>query len=322
MKTKKIISILIIAIIAILMITTVLAPAQAVDTTSKVKVKWNANEGKIANSKVVTTNHYKGAKIAKLPKTPKKSGYVFSGWYTKKSGGTKITTATKIKSSKTFYAQWKKQYTLTFNPNGGTVTTKTKKLTDKKAYSTLPTPKRSGYTFTGWYTTKNGGIKVSTTTKMVAKNVVVYAHWKKGSSSSNRVLNLYEKELVGAWSYSGAFAGTYRFNADGTYIDSTGGVLNGYVWHSYITAKWAVTSKGKVKLTNIVGTWTNLGNPSSDYKNKAFSDKIDLYKIQINNGKLQIAIHSPSSYIEGSEYNKWTIDEYITKGYPDWYTKE
>ncbi|MCL2687524.1 MAG: InlB B-repeat-containing protein, partial [Methanobrevibacter sp.] len=43
------------------------------------------------------------------PKTPKKTGYVFNGWYTKKSGGTKITTATKVKKKVTHYAHWKKR---------------------------------------------------------------------------------------------------------------------------------------------------------------------------------------------------------------------
>ena len=88
-----------------------------------------------------------------------------------------------------------KTYTLTFNANGGNVTTKTKKLAYKKSYGTLPKPTRSGYTFDGWYTKKSGGKKVSATTKMAAKNTVVYAQWKK-----NQGLNANEKALVGQWS--------------------------------------------------------------------------------------------------------------------------
>lgn len=289
---------------------------------ASIKITWNGNGGKIGTKKTTVTSIKKGSKINKLPATPKRSGYALKGWYTKTSGGTKITKNTVPKKKVTYHAQWLKTYTLTFDPNGGKVTPSSKKVAKTKTYGTLPKPTRSGYTFKGWYTAKAGGTKVSTTTKMPAKNVKVYAQWIKGSSTSNRVLNSYEKELVGAWSYSGAYSETYRFNADGTYIQSSAGTLNGHVWHSYITANWAVTSNGKIKLTNVVGTWTNLGNPSNDYKNKAFSDSIDLYKIQINNGKLQIAIHHPSSYIEGSEQNKWTIDEYIAKGYPTWYTKE
>jgi len=108
MKTRKIVSILIIVVVAILMLTTVVASVEPVSAASKVKVKWDANGGKIGTAKTTITNVKKGVKIGKLPKTPKRSGYTFVGWYTKKSGGTKITATTKVKKKVTYYAQWKK----------------------------------------------------------------------------------------------------------------------------------------------------------------------------------------------------------------------
>ena len=95
MKTRKMVSILIIAVVAILMLTAVMSTVQAVDAASKVKVTWDANGGKIGNSKIATSTVTKGAKVGKL-KTPKKTG------------GTKITTKIKVKKKVTFYAQWKK----------------------------------------------------------------------------------------------------------------------------------------------------------------------------------------------------------------------
>jgi len=104
-----------------------------------------------------------------------------------------------------------KTYTLTFNANGGKIGTKTKKLSYKKSYGTLPKPTRSGYKFEGWYTKKSGGKKVSATTKMSAKNTVVYAQWK-------RVLSTGEKKLVGTWSeYYNGISYYYDFRADGTF---------------------------------------------------------------------------------------------------------
>jgi len=109
MKVRKMVSILIIVVVAVLMLTTVVASAEPVSAASKkVKVKWDANGGKIGTAKTTTINVKKGAKIGKLPKTPKKIGYSFKGWYTKKSGGTKITDKTKVKKKVTYYAQWKK----------------------------------------------------------------------------------------------------------------------------------------------------------------------------------------------------------------------
>ena len=48
------------------------------------KITWNANGGKIASKKTITSGVVKGQKIAKLPPTPKRTGYTLKGWYTKK----------------------------------------------------------------------------------------------------------------------------------------------------------------------------------------------------------------------------------------------
>lgn len=73
-----------------------------------------------------------------------------------------------------------KQYTLTFNANGGTVSPTTKKIRYDLAYGTLPTPTRTGYTFDGWYTQEEGGDMVETTTKLNdLEDKTIYAHWSE-----------------------------------------------------------------------------------------------------------------------------------------------
>lgn len=69
------------------------------------KVRFNANKGK--NLSTSSVNIGKGKAIGKLA-TVKRSGYEFKGWYTKSSGGSKVTAKTKIKRSQVLYAQWKK----------------------------------------------------------------------------------------------------------------------------------------------------------------------------------------------------------------------
>ncbi len=81
------------------------------------------------------------------------------------------------------YAIWKaKQYTITFNANGGNVSTDNKIVTYDSTYSELPTPTRTGYTFNGWYTSASGGDKVDSNTKvkMTPANgkQTLYAQWK------------------------------------------------------------------------------------------------------------------------------------------------
>ncbi|MDO5346501.1 MAG: InlB B-repeat-containing protein [Lachnospiraceae bacterium] len=70
----------------------------------KYKVKFNANGGKSSRSQV--TVDY-GSSIGTLP-TASRSGYSFQGWYTKKSGGTKVSSSYKVKKATTLYAHWKK----------------------------------------------------------------------------------------------------------------------------------------------------------------------------------------------------------------------
>ena len=65
-----------------------------------------------------------------------------------------------------------KKYTLSYNANGGSVTPTSKTLNDGSSYGELPTPTRSGYTFTGWYTNSDGGSKVSKDTKITANTTL------------------------------------------------------------------------------------------------------------------------------------------------------
>ncbi len=85
-------------------------------------------------------------------------------------------------------------YTVTFNPNGGTVSETSRSIASGTAVGALPAPTRSGsYSFDGWYTAAIGGTQISAGTTVNA-NVIYYAHWtytggggsgSGGGSSSN-----------------------------------------------------------------------------------------------------------------------------------------
>lgn len=69
---------------------------------------------------------------------------------------------------------------VTFNANGGSVTISNKKVFINTPYGTLPTPVRNGYIFDGWYTSSNGGTKITSSTNVtLAANQTLYAHWVK-----------------------------------------------------------------------------------------------------------------------------------------------
>ena len=147
---------------------------------------FNGNGGSTPSPSSITKEY--NAALGTLP-TCSRTGYTFLGWYTASSGGTKISTTTVVTKDITYYAQWSiNSYTLTFNPNGGTVTPTSKDLEYNSAYGTLPTPTRASnaqytYTFAGWYTAATGGTQVTAATKMAAKDTTVYAYWTSNTRS-------------------------------------------------------------------------------------------------------------------------------------------
>ena len=115
--------------------------------------------------------------------TPTKAGYTFDGWYTQKSGGTKVNSPYMPSSDTTLYAHWTaNQYAITFDPGtNGTVGTTTKQVTYDQTYGTLPTPTRPGGRFDGWYT--EDGTKVTSTDKVnITKDTKLTAKWIEVSS--------------------------------------------------------------------------------------------------------------------------------------------
>ena len=141
------------------------------------------NNNSSSNYKIQMT---KGTKLRTLP-TPTRSGYIFKGWYTAESGGSKISTGTTVSSDVSYYAQWEEETTNetvtitlyllggTFNNNNSSSNYKIQ-MTKGTELRTLPTPTRSGYIFKGWYTAESGGSKISTGT-IVSSDVSYYAQW-------------------------------------------------------------------------------------------------------------------------------------------------
>ena len=152
-------------------------------------VNFDPNGGVVSKASIPVTY---GEAYGTLP-TPTRTGYSFSGWYTAKTGGTKIVSSTMVGSSagSTLYAHWKaNQYTVTFDSNGGTVSTKSKKVTYNSTYGTLPIPTRAGYTFDGWYTALTGGTKVTEDTVVTATaNHTLYARWSPIPAEPISIIN-------------------------------------------------------------------------------------------------------------------------------------
>ncbi len=136
---------------------------------------FDGNGGKASESS--RTVQY-GSQYGSLP-TATRTGHTFQGWYTAKSGGTKVSPSTTMGAANTtLYAHWSvNAYTLAFDGNGGKASESSRKVQYGNQYGTLPTATRTGYAFQGWYTARSGGSQVSSSTTMEAANTTVYAHW-------------------------------------------------------------------------------------------------------------------------------------------------
>lgn len=113
-----------------------------------ITVTLDANGGSVSPKTRLVAN---GKAVGTLPKPNERSGYIFSGWFTAKTGGTQITASTKVSGNVTYYAQWLKgvKLTLSASPSaGGTVTgTGTYKERDTV---TVKASAKSGYVFSCW----------------------------------------------------------------------------------------------------------------------------------------------------------------------------
>lgn len=155
--------------------------AQWTATLRSYTATFNGNGGGTPSPSTITKTY--GSELGTLP-TCSRTGYTFLGWYTASSGGTKISSTTKITGTVTYYAQWSiNSYTLTYDVNGGNaVSPASKSVQYGSTYGTLPTPTRAStaqysYTFAGWYTAATDGTQVTANTTMSAGNTTIYAHW-------------------------------------------------------------------------------------------------------------------------------------------------
>lgn len=130
-----------------------------------------------------------------------REGYTFKGWCLNIDGdGTifnpydnTITPADIAKDIETsnltvlLYAIWEpNSYTITFNPNGGTVSPTTKVVQYDSKYGTLPTPVLENHVLYGWFTALDGGVRVTADDIVKLKNdITLYALWITTAYSIN-----------------------------------------------------------------------------------------------------------------------------------------
>ena len=227
-------------------------------------------------AKVYTVNFYNGDTLVETKSVsynkapiagPKKTGYTFVGWFTAKSGGTQVT---KIVKNQTLYARYKiNQYTTNYY-SGSTLV-----KTVKANYNTnvIAGPKKTGYTFVGWFTAKTGGTQI---TKINA-NRTLYARYQ---------INTYMVKYM--FEGSQIATGTVQYNK----APMAGPAKEGYNFTGWFTSATAGT-----KVTAITKNQTLYARHAIKKYTVNYYDGAKLIKtVMTNHGKAPIAGPAKTGY--------------------------
>ena len=227
-------------------------------------VTFDGNGGTSSVGSMTTTNQ----KLSFLP-SASRSKHSFDGWYTEKSGGTKITTATIFSANTTVYAHWTytggggggynppvTYYTLRFETGGGSDIPSVREAYNAYIDLSQYVPTWRGHTFIGWYTERSLMNKVSGV--YLTKDMTVYAGWRvdeNPGTGANPFTDVSEKD----WFYgdvmfvyeNGLMLGTSKtlFSPHGT---ATRGMMATILWRM----EGSPAPKGKNSFTDVeAGKW-------------------------------------------------------------------
>ncbi len=115
---------------------------------SQLTVSFDSNGGSAVESMKVARSGIMG-----YVKTPVRDGYTFAGWF---SGSAEyVPQHSIVNSDLSLKAAWLKDSRITFDADGGTIKWESSEqyveVTETKEIPDLPTPRKSGYTFAGWF---------------------------------------------------------------------------------------------------------------------------------------------------------------------------
>ena len=181
----------------------VLQPVFVKYQTTEFIVIFDGNGGTPSVGSMTTTNQ----KLTSLPSASRSGSYSFDGWYTEKSGGTKITTDTVFSANTTVYAHWTyigggggynppvTYYTLRFETGGGSDIPSVREAYNAYIDLSQYVPTWRGHTFIGWYSERSLTNKVSGV--YLTKDMTMYAGWRVTT-----VPQTGDSSVLGLWGFS------------------------------------------------------------------------------------------------------------------------
>ncbi len=260
-------------------------------TCNKYTVSFNTNGAGYIASQTLKNGDY-----ATRPTDPSKSCYDFAGWYTNSSLTTRYNFNTPVTKNITLYAKWVSndscinKYTVSYNSNGGNYIS-SEEVREGNTVSRPSNPRRSGYTFKGWY---YNGSTFNFNTR-IYRNYTLVAKWEKDEEK------YYEYCPIKTKTY-------YSTN----YVNAN---------QSQWSKNWTIKFDDLYGVSNLKITDIGYINSSSMYT-KVYQDFANKGISMVNGtGKYGVSITSGSMLqrhsLKSSNFNKYVSAPYSSRGY--WY---
>ena len=231
-------------------------------------VTFNGNGGTIGGS---SSSVLYGV-ISSLPTPDTRSGYVFNGWYTAATGGTRIGGAGDSYTPTadiTLYAQWSPAYTIAFVADGGSGAPSAVTVAQGGTWTCpLDYPTLSGYTCKGWHTSPGETAPLYVAGESYtapSANLTLYAVWAPNSgilifdANGGSVSEGFRVLAVGQAYGSLPIPTRSGYNFTGWYTATTGGsqvtesTTKGSSSTETIYARWSQASRSHYLILNCMG---------------------------------------------------------------------
>ncbi len=145
----------------------------------------------------------------------------------------------KIAEGTKVVAKGEPHYTVSFDPNGGTVSPSTKTVQRYAAYGSLPAPSGNGRQFAGWFTEPNRGSRIfPSDTYSLVGDQTLYAHWGSNVVSALEPAIGEEPVIMGEDIGTEAYGGTWGMG----FSDAHAKPLTNYVYANETGGVTRVTS--------------------------------------------------------------------------------
>ena len=236
-----------------------------------VTITFNAGTDGTPSKPSITIAQNSSIGASNLP-TATKHGFVFEGWYTAPSGGTKINGTEIITANTDYYARYLNGITITFNLDGGNASFTEKDILPNTAIGELPTATKTDCRFVNWYIDDGTYTTLVDETTVFSSTTTVIAKWEPihyvvKITNDNRRFETLQEAITAARTYSEKVVIQFLDNISNENVTISSGTNIEFDLQTYTFSTSAssalITNNGTIDIKN--GTLLSTSTSSKKY---------------------------------------------------------